>query len=261
MKDQASWKMPLDEFYVYSPELDNYAELLLTENCLEDRGYDLPVPWQNTDYPQPEDFNAIGFRLFNLDLAKKWGYGFAPAADEESARLWQEFITETDPYFKDAEYQAVFDECTDEIRVDDPDFQQNFDGESYLAGLALQADGVVLQDAAVVEATARWRECLAPQVDFALPDDPRTGMPPAESERVWKSEGGEASAAEIRDAIADAECRESSGLTAVAYERNWEEQQKLVDENRDKLDRIRSEAVERKAKLLTIVAENAPAAP
>ena len=66
---------------------------------------------------------------------------------------------------------------------------------------------------------------------------------------------------ELAAAVADAECRETSGLSAAKYEKTWEEQQRLVTENRDKLDRIRSEATERKSKLLTIVAENAPAAP
>lgn len=137
----------------------------------------------------------------------------------------------------------------------------NFDGVSYLAGLAMQAEQVTMQDESVVEATAEWRECLESQVSFALPQDPRTEMPPAAAEKGWGSVDGKASAAEITDAVADAECRESSGLATLAYERNWEEQEKLVAENRDKLDRIRADAIERKKKLLTIVAENAPAAP
>lgn len=86
-KNQAAWKMPLDEFYVYSVELDNYAEQLLIAECLGDQGYDWPVPWQDTEYPQAEGFNSIGYRLFTPELAKKWGYGFAPPANEESTKL------------------------------------------------------------------------------------------------------------------------------------------------------------------------------
>ncbi|MFS0910708.1 hypothetical protein AB3M89_02875 [Microbacterium sp. 179-I 3D2 NHS] len=253
--------MPLNEFYVYSPELDNYAEQLLISNCVESVGYEWPVPWQDTDYPQPLDFNSIGFRLFTVETAKRWGYDFAPPANEESARLWREFVEVTDSYFPNAELDQTLLDCTDEVRAVDTEFMSNFDGVNYLFQLSRQANQVTLQDDAVVKATAAWRECLAPQVDFPLPDDPREGMPPTEAMKIWRSDGDGASAAEIADAIADAECRESSGLSAAAYEKNWEEQQKLVAENRDKLERIRAEAVERKKMLLTIVAENAPEAP
>lgn len=261
IKNQAEWTMPLNEFFVYSPELDNYAEQLLISTCIESRGYEWPVPWQDTEYPQPQDFNSIGFRLFTVEIAKKWGYDFAPPANEESARLWREFVEVTDSYFPNAELDQALLDCTDEVRSIDTEFMSNFDGVNYLSSLAVQADRIALQDESVIRATAEWRECLEPQVDFPLPDNPREGMPPVEARKNWGSNADGASPAEIADAVADAECRESSGLTEAAYERNWEEQEKLVAKNRDKLERIRAEAVERKKMLLTIVAENAPEAP
>jgi hypothetical protein len=175
--------------------------------------------------------------------------------------LWRDFVEETNSYFPDEELDQALLDCTDEVRAVDKEFMSNFDGVNYLSGLAMQADQVTLQDETVIEATAEWRECLESQVDFPLPEDPRTGMPPTEAMKLWGTGEEGASAEEIADAVADAECRESSGLTEAAYEKNWEEQTKLVEQNRDKLDRIRAEAVERKKMLLTIVAENAPAAP
>lgn len=259
--NQAEWTMPLDEFYVYPVELDNYAEQLLISNCVEALGYEWPVPWQDTGFPQAEGFNPIGFRLFTLELAVRWGYGFAPPANEESTRLWREFVEVTDSYFPNAELDQALLDCTDEVRAIDTEFMSTVDGVNYLASLAIQADQIALQDESVIRATEKWRECLEPQVDFALPENPREGMPPAEARKIWGFNGDGASPAEIADAVADAECRESSGLTAAAYEKNWEEQEKLVSENRDKLERIRAEAAERKKMLLTIVAENAPEAP
>lgn len=261
VKNRAVWKMPLDEFYVYSPDLDNYAEQLLIANCLVGQGYEWPVPWQDVDFRPSEDFNTVGFRLFTVELAKKWGYQLAPPENEDSARLWVDFTTTADSYFPDAKLDEALLGCREDVREQDKSSFGNFDGQNYLAELAMQAEQVVLQDEDVAKATAAWRECLAPRVDFTLPQDPRTGMPPAAAEREWGSEEGTASPKEIADAVADAKCRESSGLSAMAYERSWEEQEKLVTENRDKLDRIRADAVERKAKLLTIVAENAPPAP
>lgn len=253
--------MPLDEFYIYSPDLDNYAEQLLVSKCLGPQGYEWPVPWQDAEYPQAEDFNAIGFRLFTPELAEKRGYQFAPPANNESTELWREFVSISDAYFPNQELDDALFACTEQIREKDKKYSMNADGQGYLAGLAIQADQVVLQDKSVIDATTKWRECLEPQVDFALPEDPRTGMPPASKEELWGSVGGVASAAEIAAAVADAECRESSGLAELAYEKNWDEQLKLVEKNRDTLDRIRADAIERKEYLLTIVAENAPPAP
>ena len=266
VRNQALWTMPLDEFYVYSPELDNYAEQLQIAKCVRAQGRDWPVPWQNTDFPQAENVNTTGLRLFTLDIARQWGYRLAPPADPESARLWEEFATTADAFFPDAELDEILLHCTDEVRTVDAEFTTTFDGVNYLSGLALQAEEVVLQDPAVIEATAQWRDCLEPLVSFSLRSirDPWTEMPPRYAATAWGATAdgtGTPSAEEIAVAMADAECRDSSGLAGTKYERSWDEQQNLVDQNRDKLDRIREAAAERKAKLLTIVAENAPKAP
>lgn len=260
-KNQAMWAMPLDEFFVYSPQLDNYAEQLLIADCLTSKGYQWPVPWQDTEFSEPEDFNRFGTRLFTLDLANNYGYRFAPPAHEESATLWADFRATTDTYFPNAELETEFDKCSDSARADDPDFSSNFDGVNYLSELSAQADEVVKLDDEVVSATADWRACLEPQADFTLPRDPWTEMPPQSVSDNWTLVGGKVSAEEIAVAVTDAQCRESSGLSALVYEKNWDEQKKLVDENRDELDRIRAEAIERKAELLTVVAENSPKAP
>lgn len=263
-RDRAVWAMPLDEFYVYSPDLDNYAEQLLIADCLTSQGFQWPVPWQDTEFPRPEDFNSVGYRLFTKELAQKWGYHFASSANEESAKLWAEFRTTAGSYFPNAELDEALLGCTDEVRDRDEGTFINFDGVSFLSGLAMQAQQVALQDDAVVEATAEWRECLEPHVGFPVPHDPWSGMPPDVAAQEWGIETGgtpEPSGEEIAAAVADADCRETSGLSAATYDKTWEAQQELVDENRDKLDRIRSEAVARKAYLLTVVAENAPAAP
>jgi hypothetical protein len=264
VKNRAVWSRPLDEFFVYPVELDNYAEQLLIADCVTARGYRWPVPWQDTEFSHPEDFTALGSRLFTPELAEKWGYHLAQSDDTQRAELWLEFAETTDAYFPNAELDDALLSCTDQLRGRDKDFAINFDGQNYLAELSTQAQKVVQQDAEVVEATAAWRECLEPQVDFPLPQDPWTEMPPSAVAQKWGAVTGGTtvpSAAEIAAAVTDAECRESSGLASLAYQKNWEEQQKLVEKNRDKLDRIRADAIARKAKLLEIVAENAPPAP
>lgn len=264
VKNQAAWKMPLDEFVVYSPDLDNYAEQLLISDCLGAQGYEWPVPWQDTDFPHAEDFNRVGLRLFNLELAKKWGYHFARLDDPESAELWLTFTETVDSYFPNQELDDALVSCTDKIRAKDKDFASTADGLNYNAELSAQAWDIVEQDPDVVKAVKAWRECLTPRVDYVVTQEqPWEGAPSAEQEK-WGAVTGSSSAPsteELAAAVADAECQESSGWASLWYERNWEEQEKLVAENRDKLDRIRADAIERKKKLLTIVAENAPAAP
>lgn len=263
-QDRATWKMPLDEFYVYSPELDNYAENLLIADCLTSQGYDWPVPWQDTDYTQPEDFNRIGLRIFTPEIAAKWGYHLAPPANEESANLWVEFVQVTDSYFPNPELDAALLSCRDGVRAKDEDPFATTDGQNYLSGLAIQAEQVALQDDEVIAATKKWRECLQPQVEYTVPADPWSGMPSAGAMEKWGILSGqtpEASAEEIAAAVADADCRESSGLAEAKYQKSWDEQLKLVQENRDELERIRDAATERRETLLTIVAENTPPAP
>ncbi|KTR76663.1 hypothetical protein NS234_10790 [Microbacterium oxydans] len=264
VRNQAAWKMPLDEFVVYSPDLDNYAEQLLISDCLGAQGYEWPVPWQDTDFPRAEDFNRVGLRLFNLELAKKWGYHFARLDDPESAELWLTYTETVDSYFPNQELDDALVACTDKIRAKDKDFASTADGLNYNAELSAQAWDIVEQDPDVVKAVKAWRECLTPRVDYAVTQEQPWEGAPYEVAEVWGAVTGSSSAPsaeELAAAVADAECQESSGWASLWYERIWEEQEKLVAENRDKLDRIRADAIERKKKLLTIVAENAPAAP
>ncbi|NYF26522.1 MULTISPECIES: hypothetical protein [unclassified Microbacterium] len=264
VKNQAAWKMPLDEFVVYSPELDNYAEQLLISDCLGAQGYEWPVPWQDTEFPRAEDVNEVDLRLFNLELAKKWGYHFARLDDPESAELWLTFTETVDSYFPNQELDDALVACTDKIRAKDKSSLSNFDGRNYISELTAQAMIIVEQDPDVAKAVKAWRECLTPRVDYAVTQEqPWEGAPSAERQKWGAVTGSDSqpSVEELAAAVADAECQESSGWASLWYERNWEEQEKLVAENRDKLDRIRADAIERKKKLLTIVAENAPAAP
>lgn len=263
-KNQALWTMPLDEFVVYSPDFDNYAEQLLISDCLGAQGYEWPVPWQDTEYPRAEDFNRVGVRLFTLELAKKWGYHFAQLENPESAELWLNFTETVDSYFPNQELDDALVACTDKIRAKDKGFASNVDGLNYNAELSAQAWNIAEQDPDVVTAVKAWRECLAPRVDYAMTQEQPWEGAPFSAREGWGAVTGSPSppsAEEIAAAVADAECQDASGWSALWYERNWDEQVKLVEQNRDKLDRIRAAAVERKEMLLTIVAENAPEAP
>jgi len=262
-KNRTQWSLPLEEFIVYSPELSNYAEQLLISKCLTGQGYEWPVPWRDSAFLWPEGFNKIGYRLFDEPLAKRFGYHFAPPRDANEADAWAAFADFANSYTPDDDFTGKFEECSDEARSEKT--VRDVDAQNYVMGLAMQASDVAVQDASVQEAVARWRECLTPKVDFAVSDTPWKQMPPqAVAERFGlygESRTMAASGDEIAVAVADAQCRESSGVSETRYNLEWDQQKKLMDQNRDQLDRIRAEAGAHKKDLLAIIAENAPAAP
>jgi hypothetical protein len=107
----------------------------------------------------------------------------------------------------------------------------------------------------------------------SLPDDPQE-MPTEEIARdlglhLGGSKDGEepidpdyavASEREIEVAVAEVECGDESGYTEARYAAEWELQEALVEQERTMLERIRENVEARRADVMRIVAENAPAA-
>lgn len=256
-ENQQQWTMPLDEFAVASVELGNYAEQLLIGDCLAGKGYEWDVPWQNTDFPWPANFNKIGIKLFDVETAQKWGYGLAPPADQDSADRWAKFAQSVDSYNSDTTFQGVFMSCLQEVR--DPDTMRDADQFDYIMGLKTQASDVIRTDPNVRQAVKEWKQCVADQYSFDVPDRPEE-MPTALVEQLGlpSSSNAVATAKEIEIAVADAKCQESSGYAAATYRAQWDAETELVSENRDKLERIRTEALAHREELLTVIAANAP---
>lgn len=259
-KNQAQWAMPLDEFVVASTELGNYAEQLLLGKCLTDEGYQWEVPWQNTDFKPPANFNSIGIKLFTVETAQEWGYRLAPPADQESARRWIEFTQFADSYIPDGSFEEKFMSCLQDVR--DPDTMRDSEQLDYVMNLKIQATDVARADPAARRAVGEWKQCLEDQFSFEVPNIPQE-MPTASLQERFSSSGStlsSASADEISIAIADATCQESSGYQSARYAAEWDAEVELLEKNRDKLERIRTEAVTHREELLTVIAANAPAA-
>jgi hypothetical protein len=261
-KNRDQWAMPLDEFMKTPTELANYAEQLLISKCLAAKGYEWPVPWQDTDFSWGENFNSVGLRLFNTEIAAEYGYHRALPVDDPETDAWAEFGEFVNSYAPDAQFDDTFLACSDEARDDQtvPDA----DAFNYASDLAVQASTEAAQTEAVVSATSQWRECLSEQVDWAIPKDPNE-WPTSEFFARFKITGPDAvpvpSAEEIEIAVTDAECRESSGMSEAQYDAEWDAQLRLVAQNRDTLERNRDAGIEHEKELLIVVAENAPPAP
>lgn len=260
VQNRSMWTMPLDEFKAFDPSLSNYAEQLLIAKCLEAQGYKWPVPWQDTEFPPPETVNDAALKIFNSDIARRYGYHDAPAANPVDALAWAEFTAWTNSYDPDDEFRSRFEACGEEARSEKT--VAGADGLNYVASLEMQARDEISSDDSVRDAARSWRACLSDLVTFDLPTDPWSEMPPTTMAQEFGLFGSHlteaASSEEISVAEADAQCRESSGYAEARYQAEWAAQEILVRNNRDKLDRIRDEAVAHMDELKTVIASNAP---
>lgn len=260
MQNQSTWAMPLDEFKAFDPSLSNYAEQLLIAKCLEGQGYEWPVPWQDTDFAQPETVNDAALKIFNVDIARRYGYHDAPQPNPADVLAWAEFTEWTNAYDPDAQFRSRFDACGEDARSDKT--VAGADGLNYIASLEMQARDEISSIDAVRDAAQKWKSCLSEFVTFELPKDPWGEMPTLEMAQEYGIYGSSltevASPEELFVAEADARCRDSSGYSEARYRAEWSAQEVLVAGSRDKLDRIRNEAVAHTEELRTVIAENAP---
>jgi hypothetical protein len=257
-ENQQQWAMPLDEFAVPSTDLGNYAEQLLLGKCLSAKGYRWDVPWQNTDFKPPANFNRVGIKLFNADTARKWGYGLAPPADKDSSDRWTKFTQFADTYDPDASFKDEFLSCLKKVR--DPETLRDADQLDYVMSLKIQATDVAKADPAVRKSARKWKRCISAQYSIDFPDIPQEMPTAALAEQFALSGSTRAvpSAEEIEVAVADANCQVSSGYAAARYKAEWAAETQLLEADRDKLERIRAEATAHRKELLTVVAANAP---
>lgn len=255
VKNIALWALPLDEFTEGSGHWDNYAEQLLLASCLEQDGFNWPVPWQDLDEEPSPVRNSAMRRLFNLEIAEN--YGFRPNIEfTKSDKLWEAFLVyqPSEPGFDDA-----FDACLAGIRekylIPTPE-----DG-MFAMDLAYEVQEEALSSPDVQEAAGRWRACMDPHGYGQLPDDPNR-FPPIELLEelgaVAPAATLEPSARELEIAVTHATCLDSSGYSAALYEKEWTLQEKVVERERPTLDRIGKILRAREAAVREIIAANLP---
>ena len=256
-QNRSQWTLPLDEFTISSSPLRDYAEGLLNRECLADSGIDWPVPWQPTDTGLSESFKPTGRRLFNLDLATQWGYHTAQKATED-ADAWREFTIEANDIAASTPgFEAIFDSCLERTREQIP--LPSDDARDYALMASQQILAESLLSDPVTSAEGVWLKCMNDRGYVDLPASPNDMPPEGLREAYGVGEPGTSPGPdEIRLAIADAECAESSGYAAALYETEWDLQAEFLKKNEDRLIRIRTELNEDRQRLLTAVSQNAP---
>ncbi len=229
----ATYRLPLDD-YIISPfewDLGNYAENLLAEQCMNSHGYEWSVPRRDVDsLAPPATQSASGRRIFNVDIAKTYGYHQPDWLPENVVKAEQALGSQV----LSAEKQTALDSCiTEDARTTLP-LPQNYEQlGTYLANDALAR---ALESEEVVSAIQQWRTCMAPAGIDDLPESP-LGMPGESLAAEWRV--GEpdtvASVAEIEMAIDDATCREQSGFDVALYTAESRFQEAALSENADAL--------------------------
>jgi hypothetical protein len=254
-KDIDNWVLPLDRFMDSDDISSNYAETLLMGPCMTDAGYAWDVPYRDPYAANRATSSAVGIRIFNLDIAREYGYHSAPNVDPGAA-AWKAWAYRE---IGDAEVEAIH-RCIDEVRADQLPL---LPGSAQLGNSsAAAAYDFATQDGRVQDTEHAWRECMAPLGIPDLPESAREMPSPWLANKLgYTGTLGDPTAEEIRYATADATCREDSGYLQTFYDVLWEKEAQLVRDNADALLRIEGIVTEHREKVAQIISENAPPAP
>jgi hypothetical protein len=239
-KNRMQWVMPLDAYMV--EENLSYAVDVLVEPCMQENGFDYQRPPVDAAV-KSETTTVSGRNLFNVDVAKRWGYSGAPDPNADVLRT-AEIEAREWPLEKADQYSA----CLEQARKDFPQQEIN----NYVAGLSISSWNGAKKDPEVVAAAEKWVQCMQPLGFTDLPDSPNSesGGTPTPSmlvafgevtDGLVNAKTPEQQAEEVRVATFDAQCQDSSGYAQTLYDAEWERQARVVEENEDALTKLLDE--------------------
>lgn len=240
-KDISQWTLPLDPFVLTDKVMkkQSYAVALIVSQCLEEAGMPMPVPY--VDFDAAYEGRETTRTTLTEAVASRYGYHLPDESIPPEVLPWEEFRT---AQFSDAQ-NAAWDECALRTQEDTPVFTSelmNF--SSMFVGSAYQG---AIVDPKVVDAAAKWSECMVPYGIADLPDFP-TDMP-SESVRLRFQTSpatgddpttGEITRDEVQLALNDVACRESSGFQSLFYEALWTRELTAYRENSDAFESLRA---------------------
>jgi len=258
-KNIAEWVTPLDQYIPQNASNANYAEQLLVGKCIEKAGLSWAVPWRDIHADNGPSWNSVERRLFNSDLAAKYGYHNGPAVDE-SLPAWQAFVASKQS-MSSAE-EAAIGKCVPEARKTLPLLSPTA-AQKALDLIQVSYDAA-FQDDDVVAAASKWRTCMEPQGIADLPDSPRK-MPSDSLVSRFSLDLGDrvgttsVDPKEVAIATADAACRDSSGFAKALYDAEWDRDVAALRDNADELARAEKEIKANETAVLDVISSNAPA--
>jgi hypothetical protein len=250
-KDRAHWALPLDPYLAPHWAFEMYAVDLLSGDCMRDKGLaENPMIPYDPDAPDAATHNSSGRRLFDADIAARYGYRWASPLKYDRLRALELNMTIDQAT---ASAQSACEEDAYERLGIEP-------SEDWVAREAFRFDPA--QDEAVVGAAALWRECMGELGLPDLPQDPHQ-MPPVGLADEWglNDDSGDGDPLyeppvpdEVDLAVKDAACQESSGWAQAYYEAEWVAQEAYVRDNFDRLEKQRAENESRQKLFRSIIA-------
>ena len=208
--------LPLDSYLVSA--IDNqYARNIVYVQCMSTHGYSVPLENPH-NFLAPANNSEQGVE-FNVNLARHYGYHTGPVRGGPTMPL---------PSSLSGNELRAADACgkTAQQKIGEDDQLDN-----WVRGLASGADDATMADPAYKAAVARWRKCMLP---LGLPDlasDPTQMPSPSQRRRFFTGGDLPTSPAEIRQAVFDARCRETSGYAVTYYRTEIKHQWQLMDGN------------------------------
>lgn len=261
-RDRSEWRLPLDDHLgAMAPRRHTLAVDTILHSCLSQHEIPYPTPRLLDDVEAMPTVNSAARGIFNVELAKKFGYGSGPFDAEANKRARQDmerFFAATGT----PEGKAAADECREQAEGQVPEPPDTMLAQA----LVFEANDAARLDDDVVEATERWRECMEvagipdlPETPFDMPTEAMTNRmrhgPRGEADggldRPWQPPSTE----EIELAVADAECRESSGFAETFYEKEWDAQLELMAPRVDELEQLAEALQEFDQELNQVLAE------
>jgi hypothetical protein len=252
-KNRLMWVMPLDA-YMVAEQLDHAVDVFI-EPCMQERGFAHRRPAVDVT-KRSETVTVSGRNLFNVEVARQWGYGGAP---DPNADVLLAAAAESTHW--PAEQLDQYEDCLGRAREQFPAQRIN----NVVASLSFSAWTGAKNDPEVREAAERWVQCMQPLGFSDLPDGPNadgggtptpsmmeayTGVPyNATFDGAAPEQTAQQKAEEIRIATFDAECQESTGYAQALYDAEWDRQVSVVRENEETLTSLLDEkaAYEEKA--------------
>lgn len=229
-KDIAQWALPLDPYLLSDLQLTKaaYAEAIVINDCLADKGIDDPVPYVDIDAAYGT--NVTVRKWFDLKVAQTNGYHEPSQQRPAGLKAWDDFQHQASTPSEDEAFLA----CRDDPATDSPGYSNTL--MNFTSGLAAAAHSGASKDPAVLESAAAWYDCMA---EVGIEDLSTTPIDmPTESVRQRLGLSGsidgpiaEPTAEEIDLATTDAECRDSSGFTTAFYDALWIRESSMLEDN------------------------------
>lgn len=235
---RAQWALPLDPYIFSQSEMTNYAENLLVSDCMSEKNLDWPIPAIDVDHLSVSWESPGGRRILTVEVAQQYGYHTpSPLPRDVVKQMGEMNARQLSPT-----EQSALDACIQAARQTLPLPEINQIGNQYAnADLVAAA-----QQPAVVAAAAAWRQCMAPLGISDLPQMPEGGsssMPTASQSAAFgldvveSDPDSQPSTQEIAAAVADAQCRDSSGFSGALYDAEWSAQSVTLAQHADELVR------------------------